>query len=221
MLRDALECWPSYVAVTVSRNAGREDIRYPGKLNLEDHFAELRAGFEVGVCGGGLRQRKYAIYNGLEAPRSHKFHHREQLRFCAHVGAEEQKLAAEKEPEVHPGVESGGGPAGHESPGGREAGEAFVPSGGANVFEDDVHATLPCDAAHLLADFLRFVIEEIVRAKLFALLQLRVAAGSGNHARAEEFGNLNCGAPHAASGAENSHIFAGLQFGAGNEHVPW
>src|SRR5882724_12067370 len=108
MLRDALECWPSYVAVTVSRNAGREDIRYPGKLNLQDHFAELRAGFEVGVRGGCFRQRKDAIYDGLEAPRNDKSHHREQLRFCSHVRAEQRKLPAEEEPQVHPGVETGG-----------------------------------------------------------------------------------------------------------------
>src|SRR5216684_3806317 len=203
MLRDALGCWPSYLAVTVLRNAGREDIRYPPKLNLQDHFAELRAGFEVGMCLRASGQRKHAINDGLEAALGDKFHHREQFRFCAHVGAEQRKLPAEKEAKVHPGVESGGGPASHKPPGGREAGEAFVPSGGANVFEDNVHAALSCDAAHFLADFLRFVIDEMIRAKLFTLLQLRVAASSGNHARTEEFGNLNCGAPHAASGAEN------------------
>src|SRR5712664_1247470 len=203
MLRGALECWPSYVAVPVLCNAGREDIRYRAKLNLEDHFAELRAGFEIGMRGGGLGQRKHAIDYGFEAPRSHKFHHREQLRFRTHVRAEQRKLPAEEEPEVHPGIESGGGPAGHESPGGREAGEASVPSGRANVLEDDINSALPCDEAHFVADFLRFVIDEMVRAKLFALLQLRVAAGRGDHARAEEFGNLNCGAPHAASRAEN------------------
>src|SRR6267143_3653192 len=203
MLRGALECWPSYVAVPVLRNAGREDIRYPAKLNLEDDFTELRAGFEIGVRLRASGQRKHAIDDGLEAPRSHKFQHREQFRFCTHVRAEQRKLPAEEEPQVHPGVESGGGAAGHESPGGREAGEAFVPSGRANVFKYDINPALSCDAAHFVADFLRFVIDEMLRTKLFALLQLRVAAGSGNHARAEEFGNLNCGAPHTASGAEN------------------
>src|SRR6267143_1316180 len=203
MLRGALECWPSYVAVTVLRIAGRENIRYQRKLNLEDHFAELRAGFEVGMRLRASSQRKHAIDYGPEAAQSDKLHHRKQLRFCAHVGAEQRKLPAEKEAEVHPDVESGGGPAGHESPGGRKAGKAFVPSGRANVFEYDINPALSCDAAHFLADFLRFVIDEMVRTKLFALLQLRVAASSGNHARAEEFGNLNCGAPHTASGAEN------------------
>src|SRR5436309_2178500 len=167
MPRGALECWPSYVAVHVLRNAGREDIRYPGKLNLHDHFAELRAGFEVRMRGGRFRQRKDAIDDGFEAPRSDKFHYREQLRFRAHVRAEQRKLPAEKEPEVHPGVKSGGGAAGHEPPGGSEAGEAFVPSSRANVFEDDINPALSSDAAHFLADFLRFVIDEMVRAELF------------------------------------------------------
>src|SRR6266404_4853457 len=198
MLRGALECWPSYVAVPVLCNAGREDIRYRAKLNLEDHFAELRAGFEVGVCLRASGQRKHAINHGPEASRSDKFHHGKQLRFCAHVRAEQRKLPAEKEAEVHPGVESGGGPACHQPPGGRQAGEAFIPSGGANVFEDDINSALPCDAAHFVADFLRFVIDEMIRAKLFALLQLHVAASRGNHTRAEEFCNLDRGAPHAA-----------------------
>src|SRR4029077_9089446 len=144
MLQGALECWPSYVAVPDLCNAGGEDIRYPGKLNLKDHFAELRARFEIGMCLRASSQRKHAINDGLEAPLGHKFHHREQFRFCAHVRAEQRKLPAEKEPEVPPGVEPGGGAAGHEPPGRCEAGEAFVPSGGANVFEDDVYATLPC-----------------------------------------------------------------------------
>src|SRR6266850_2900198 len=169
MLRGALECWPSYVAVTVLRNAGGEDIRYQAKLNLQDHFAKLRAGFEIGMRGSCFRERKHAIDDRLEPPLGHKFQHREQLRFCAHVRAEQRKLPAEEKPEVHPGVESGGGPASHESPGGREAGEAFVPCGGPDVFEHDIHPALPCDASNFLADFLRFVIDEMVRTKLFAL----------------------------------------------------
>src|SRR5882724_2537491 len=165
MLRGALECWPSYVAVTALGNAGREDIRYPGKLNLQDHFAELRAGFEVGVRGGCFRQRKDAIYDGLEAARADKFHHREQLRFCSHVRAEQRKLAAEKKPEIHLRVESSGGPAGYEAPRRGKAGEAFVPRGGANVLEDDINPAFPRNAAHFVTDFLRFVIDEMIRAK--------------------------------------------------------
>src|SRR5882672_11007148 len=189
--------------VTVLSTPRREDIRYRAQLNLEDHLAKLRAGFEIRVRGGSFGQRKHAIDDGLEAPRSDKFHHREQFRFCSHVRTEQRKLPAEEEPEVHPGVESSGGPAGHESPRRSKARKAFVPSGGANVFEDDVHAALPCDAANFLADFLRFMIDEMIRAKLFALLQLCIAACGGNHACAEELGNLNRSAPHAAPCAEN------------------
>src|SRR6266850_3348194 len=134
MLRGALECWPSYVAVTVLRNAGGEDIRYQAKLNLQDHFAKLRAGFEIGMRGSCFRERKHAIDDRLEASRSHKLHHRQQFRFCSHVRAEQRKLAAEKKPEIHLRVESSGGPAGYEPPRRSKAGEAFVPSGSANVF---------------------------------------------------------------------------------------
>src|SRR5882762_7627377 len=181
----------------------RDGIRYLKILNLEDHFAELRAGFEIGVRGGGFRQRKDAIDDGLELACGDKFHHRQQLRFCAHVGAEERKLPAEEEPEVDLGVKSSGGPTGHESSRWSKAREALVPGSCADVLEDDVNAALACDAAHFLTDFLCFVVDELVGAKLFGLLQFGVATGSCNHARAKEFGNLNCGAPHAASGPEN------------------
>jgi hypothetical protein len=46
-----------------------------------------------------------------------------------------------------------------------EAGDAVVPSGGADVFEDHVDAAFGGDAADFFADFLRFVVDEVVGAE--------------------------------------------------------
>src|SRR6266568_7901480 len=101
-----------------------------------------------------------------------------------------------------------------------EAREASVPRGGADVFENDVYAAFVGDAADFFADFLSFVIDEVVCAQLFGFLELFVAAGDGDDARAEESRDLNGGTADAAAGAEDQHLFAWLQFGARNEHVP-
>ena len=50
---------------------GREDSRTTGKLNLEDDFAELRAGFKIGVGVGGFRERKDAIDDGFQFAGGH------------------------------------------------------------------------------------------------------------------------------------------------------
>jgi len=64
------------------------------------------------------------------------------------------------------------------------------------------------------------VIDEMVGAELFCLLQFLIGAGSGDDARAEEFGNLNGGGANAATCPKDKNIFAGLQLGSGKKHVP-
>jgi len=88
------------------------------------------------------------------------------------------------------------------------------------VFEDDVDPALIGDPPDFLVDSLSFVIDEMVGAELFCLLQLFITAGSGDHARAEKLGNLNGGAADAASCPKDENILAGLQFGPGKKHVP-
>ncbi len=152
---------------------------------------------------GGFRERKDAIDDGFQFTGGDEFHDRVQLGFRAHVGTEERKLAAEKEAEVDLGVKAGSGATGHQPAPGSEAGEAFVPRGGADVLENDIHAALIRDAADFLADFLCFVIDEVVCAQLFGFLKLFVGAGNGDDVRTEEFRDLNGGAPDAAPRAEN------------------
>ncbi len=46
-------------------SATREDSRYFEKLNSQDDFAELGAGFKIGVRGGGFRERENVVDDGL------------------------------------------------------------------------------------------------------------------------------------------------------------
>jgi hypothetical protein len=180
----------------------------------------LGAGFEIGVGGDGFCERENAIDNGLEAARGDKLQDREELGFGAHVGAEERKLAAEEEAQVDFGVEAGRCAAGDEAAAGSETRDAVVPRRGANVLKDDADAAFVRDAADFVANFLRFVIDEVVGAQLFGFLELFIGAGGGDDARAKKFRDLNGGGPHPTARSEDENVLARLQFGAADEHVP-
>src|SRR6266849_3313303 len=166
--------------------------------DAKHNFAKLRAGFKIGVSGSGFRQGEDAIDNGLEAARRDKFHYRVQLGLGAHVRAEQRKLAAEQEAEIKLGIVAGRCAARDQTASWSETGEALLPGSRADVFENDVDAALASDAANFLADFLRFVVDEMIGTKLPGFLELFVGAGSGDDARPEEFGDLYRGAADAA-----------------------
>jgi hypothetical protein len=122
--------------------------------------------------------------------------------FSPHVGAGSE-LAGEEEAQIDFGVVAGGCAAGDKATANGEAGDAVVPSGGAYVFEDDVDAAFVGDATDFVANFLRFVIDEVLGAELFGFFQLGVVARGGDDARAEERGDLNGGTADSAASAEN------------------
>src|SRR5216683_470720 len=188
--------------------------------DTKHNFAKLRAGFKIGVSGSGFRQGEDAIDNGLEAAGGDEFHYRVQFGLGAHVRAEERKLAAEQEAEIKLGIVAGRCPARDQTASWSETGEALFPGSRADVFENDVDAALASDAANFLADFLRFVVDHVIGAKLLGFLELFVAPGRGDDARAEEFGDLYRGAADTAPCSQDEHVFAGLQLGPGDEHVP-
>src|SRR5216683_4141034 len=188
--------------------------------DTKHNFAKLRAGFKIGVSGSGFRQGEDAIDNGLEAAGGDEFHYRVQFGLGAHVRAEERKLAAEQEAEIKLGIVAGRCAARDQTASWSETGEALFPSSRADVFEDDVDAALASDAANFLADFLRFVVNQVIGAELPGFLELFVGAGRGDDARAEEFGDLYRGAADTAPCSQDEHVFARLQLGAGDKHVP-
>jgi hypothetical protein len=62
-------------------------IRWRSPSNFEHDFAELGAGFEIGVGSGGFGEREHAIDDGLEAAAGDEAHYAVQLGLGAHVGA--------------------------------------------------------------------------------------------------------------------------------------
>src|SRR3989442_3509659 len=170
--------------------------------------------------GGGFGKRENAVNDGLEAPGGDEAHNAVKLGFGAHVGAKERELAAEEKAEVDLGVVARGGAAGDEAASGGEAGEAVIPSGYTDVLENNIDAALIGDAADFVADFLRFVIDEMIGAELFGFLQLFIGAGGSDHARAEKLCDLNGGAADTAAGPQDENILAGLQLGSSKKHVP-
>lgn len=172
------------------------------------------------MSGSGFCERKDAVDYRFETSVGNEAHDAVQLRLRSHVGAEKRKLAAEEEAQIQLGIIAGSRAAGDESAAGSETGEAVIPRNNADVFENDVDAALVGDAANLVANFLRFVIDDMVGAEFFGFGELLVGAGGGNHMRAKEFGDLYGGCSNAAACAEDEHIFAGLKFGAGEQHVP-
>ncbi len=88
------------------------------------------------------------------------------------------------------------------------------------MLENNVDAALIGDAADFVADFLRFVIDEVVGAELFGFLQLFIGACGGDYMCAEKFRNLNGGAADAATRSENKNILPGPEFSPRKKHVP-
>src|SRR5579863_855545 len=88
------------------------------------------------------------------------------------------------------------------------------------MFEHHVDAALASDASNFIADFLGFVVNDVVGAELLCFLELGLIPRSGDHSRTKEFGDLDRGASDTAASAEDEYIFSGLQLSAGYEHVP-
>ena len=159
-------------------------------LYLQNDLAELQAGLKIGVRRSRFVERHDAINDRLQTPGSDKFQHRMQFRFCAHVRAKKRKLAAEEKPQVDLDVVAGGSAASDQTPAKSKTRNAFVPSGGANMFEDNIDTTLIRDAANFFADFLRFVVDDVVGAKLLRFFQLRIGSRSSNDSRSKKLGTL-------------------------------
>src|SRR6266702_1491033 len=60
----------------------------------------------------------------------------------------------------------------------------------------------------------------MIGAKLPGFLELFIAAGRGDDASPEEFGDLYRSAADTAPCSQDEHVFAGLQLGPGDKHVP-
>ena len=186
----------------------------------ENDFAEVLGLFEVVVGGGALVEGPDLVHDGNKTALRNELEDGAQLVLGAHVGAENGKLAGEEETDIEFGVEAGGGAAGDQATGGGQALEAFAEGGFADVLENDIHAAVVGEAANFLGNRHDAMMNDLVSAELPGFGNFLVVAGGGNHAAAEEFGDLDGGAADTAAGGENKHIFARLELRAIDEHVP-
>src|ERR1700730_9712253 len=211
--------WAARLAICF-RAAAETQAKKRISLHFQNDFTELGPRLEVGVRLRTSRQGEDTIDHRLEAARGGKLHDLVQLGLGAHVGAQYRKLTAEEEPKIDFGVVSGGGSASHETAPGGQAGEAFLPRGRSHVFEDHVNAGFAGDAANLLANSLRSVVDDVVGAKLFGFLQFFLAPGRGDDPCAKKFRDLNRSAANAASATEDQRGISGRQVGASSQHMP-
>src|SRR5262249_20658556 len=102
----------------------------------------------------------------------------------------------------------------------REALDAVIPGGGADVFENDIHSPFARYTTDFVLDFLRAMVNEIVGAEFPGLGQLGVAACAGNDPAAQKLCDLYGGGADAAAGAQYQHGLGWLQLGTRKQHVP-
>ncbi len=124
------------------------------------------------MCLPGFHQRKNAIDDGPQPLFAHEIQNRVQLGAAAHVRTEQRQLAREEITQIELRGKTGGGAAGHETAAGRKAQDALLPSGGADVLEDDVHAALVRQAPDFFRNLLLRVIDDLIGAELACLVQL-------------------------------------------------
>ncbi len=189
-------------------------------LHFQHELAELFAGFETAVGLGGVGEGEDFVEDGMDEFAGDEFEDRKKFGFAAHVGAENGEMAAEEEAQIDFCIVAGGGSAGDQAAVHGEGRDALRPSGFADVFEDDVDAALAREALHFGVDLLLAVDDDFVGAEGAKFFDFFFAADGGDDARAENFGDLDSGGTDAAASAEDEDFFAGLKFGAGDEHVP-
>jgi hypothetical protein len=188
--------------------------------NCQDYLAELFGVFQIVVGGGAFVEGPNLVDGRAEAALSDKLEDGAEFALGAHVGAEDGKLAGKEEPDVEFGVVSGGGAAGNQAAAGSEAFEAVIPSGGTDMFDDDVDAVIVGETTHFLGDRHDEVVDDFIGAQFTGFGEFFVGAGSCDNARAEELGDLDRGAANTAASSENQNGFAGLELSAVDEHVP-
>ena len=186
----------------------------PRSRDGEDDLAKVFAFFEIGVGGDAIVQRPNLVDHRLETPLSDELEDGSQFVLGTHVRAEDGQLASEEVAEVELGVIAGGAPAGDQASADGEGFYTFVPSGRADVFEDDVHAMIVGEAADFFRDVHDAVVNHLIGTNVPGLLEFFVAARGGDDVCAEEFGDLDGGAADAAPGSDNQRGLAGTKLRA-------
>jgi hypothetical protein len=186
----------------------------------EDDFAELLAFFEIVVGSDGVVEGPDFVDDGFEATLSHKIQNGSEFRLCAHVRAHDGELPCEQEAQIDSGVVAGGRAAGDQAAAVGEAFDAVVPSGSADVLDDNIDAAVVGEASNFLDDGHDAVVDDFVGADFFCFGKFVVITRRGDDVGSEEFGDLDGGAADSAARRENQDCLTGLELRPMNEHVP-
>src|SRR6476620_6569024 len=114
-----------------------------------------------------------------------------QLAHRPHVRAENRKLARIHEAQVNADLRSGGRSTGDKSSARLERAQAFVPRGGADMLQNDVHTLLAGDLTNFFRNLLLVVIDNVVGAQLARLFCLHVVSSGGNDSALKKLPYLN------------------------------
>ena len=175
---------------------------------------------EIVVGGSALVERPDFVHDRLEPALRDEFEDSTQLVFCAHVRAQNGKVAREQKADVELGVVASGGAASDQAAPGGEALHTVVPGGCTDVLDNNVDAMIIGQAAHFFRDGHDAVMNHLIGANLFGLGNFFVAASGGDDASTEKSRNLDRCAADTAAGGENQDFLARLKLRAIDEHVP-
>lgn len=189
-------------------------------VDAEDDFAELLSLLQVTVGSDAVIERPDPVDDGAEAAIGDQLQHGAEFVLRTHIRAHDRELAGEEKAEIEFGIITGGAAAGDKTAADGEALDAFIPGGGANMLDDDIHSVLVGQAVNLFGDGHDTVMNDFVGADGFGFFELFVGARRGDDARTEELRDLNGRAPDAAASGEHEDGFAGAKLSAIGEHVP-
>ena len=177
------------------------------------------AGTEFGEGGGGLGQRESGVDDGFDFPGGGPIEGGDDVGAVAAVAADEALLFHEERPKVQANFASGGGAAGDDGAVAGETFEAFEQDVAADVFDDNIHATLVGEFADFGGPGGVVGIHYEIDTEIFGKGTFGVGRGGGDDVGAELFGDLDGGGADAAGSADDEDPIAGAYLSAMGEHV--
>jgi len=115
---------------------------------IEHDLSEHGTLFHVLVGRAGFAEWEWSVNNGFQSSAENMFQNFVQLAQGSHVRTEDRQLAREEETQIKADLRASSCAAGHERSGRLERAKAFVPSGRADVLEDNVDPLFAGDLAN-------------------------------------------------------------------------
>ena len=123
-------------------------------------------------------------------------------------------------PQVRARIKAAGRAARHQPPTLLERQNRARPGRFARVLEHDINATALRQSLDLLRPIVHRIINRFISAEFARFRKFLIRPGCGDHARAQQFRDLDSQRTHAAARCMNQDIFAWLRLRARYQHVP-